>query len=326
MRKFTLLACVAAMTSVFGAASLIQADKAPGTDTGRDGALLIQDRKLPTPKDLKIVEGTDEGHKTPLEVVTRAIKAAKDKKLADLKACMNDDGRRTADEKSYALGSDNMTNLQHVAKVLASYKDEGLTVLNQGTVGHYAVVMCQSPLGTHMVRVSRQGLQIQGKDGKNEKGPQNWYLSNYGPDEYQRDYGSPKVKTLIDAINKGDVAKLKEFLQQHETSGLDLLVGVKEGADPYDLLCQRLRSIINNGEGRPTILISRYGNNAAFWFHSEKGSTFIVLNFWTEYEDWESKKLTTEMRVSFGETARFHTYAADAFKNFVEDYDYSNWK
>lgn len=324
MRKFALLACAATLTLGVTASPTIHADVKTGTD--KDSTLIAE--KVPKAADLKVVDGTDEGHKTPLQVVAKAVKAAKEKKLADLKNCLNEDGRKNADEKSWSMGADEATNLQHVAKVLATYSDEGQTLLKQGTVGHYAVVMCTSPAGTHMVRTIRQAIEVEGKEGEEaKKGAENWYLANYSAGDYEINYNTGHVKSIVEAINKGDVAKLKEFLDPWETQGLDLLVGVKEGVDPYDLLCQRLKSITTNGEGKPTLLLQRYGSQVAFWFNSEKGGdTFIVLTFWNEYEDWETKKLTTTARISFGSTAQWHKSAGDTFKGWVEDYDYSKWK
>jgi hypothetical protein len=320
MRKIALLACAVAFGFSYSTATVRADDKS--TDT-----TLVQENKLPKVKDLKVVDGTDAGHKTPLEVVAKAIKAAKDKKLADLKVCLSDDARRNADDKSYGLGANDATNLQHIGKVLATFSDEGQTLLKQGSVGHYAVVMCTSPMGTHFVRTIRQSIELEAKEGEEaKKGPENWYLANYSAGDYEINYNSGNVKQIVEAITKGDVAKLKEFLDPWETQGLDLLAGVKEGVDPYDLLAQRLKTIVTNGDGKPTLLLQRYGSQVAFWFSGEKADTFIVLTFWNEYEDWETKKLTTTARIAFGNTAQFHKNASDTFKSWVEDYDYSGWK
>lgn len=323
MRKVALLACAAALTFGYAAIGTIRADDS----VARRAAEVVkgQDDKLPKASALKTNDGTDEGHKSALQVVTKAIKAAKEKKLGDLKACIAADGRRYADEKSWS-SSEGATNLQDMAKVLATYSDEGLSLLKQNTVGNYAVVMCTSPLGTHMVRAIREAQELEAKEGEEaKKGPENWYLTAYSANDYETNYNSPQVKQIIDVITKGDAAKLKDFLDPWETQGLELLAGVKEGADPYELLAQRLKTIISNGEGKPTLLLHRYSSEVAFWFSSDKGDTFIVLNFWNE-TDWESKKKSTSARIAFNNTAQFHKNSGSTFQSWVDNYDYSRWK
>ncbi|MBX3474273.1 MAG: hypothetical protein KF754_07810 [Planctomycetes bacterium] len=322
MRKLAFLACAAALTFGYAAIGTVQADDLAGKASE---TLKAQDGKLPKAAALKTNDGTDEGHKSAQQVVAKAIKAAKDKKLGDLKACLSGDARRNADEKSWS-SSDGSTHLQELAKTLATYSDEGQSLLKQNTVGNYAVVMCSSPLGTHMVRAIREAQEGEAKEGEEpKKGPENWYLTSYQANDYETNYNSPQVKQIIDVINKGEVSKLKEFLDPWETQGLELLAGVKEGADPYDLLAARLKQIITNGEGKPTLLLHRYSSEVAFWFNSEKGDTFIVLSFWNE-TDWDTKKKSTTARISFNNTAQFHKGAANTFEGWVDNYDYSRWK
>lgn len=322
MRKFALMACVAALTFGYSVVTSHADD-----NVANKAAQIVkgQDEKPAKLADLKVNDGAEEGHKTPLQVVAKAIKAAKEKKLADLKACMNGDARRYADEKSWS-SSEGATNLQEVGRVLATYSDEGHTLLKQNTVGNYAVVVCKSPLGTHMVRAVREGLELEAKEGEEaKKGPENWYLTAYSSNDLETDFNAPQVAQIVDAINKGEVAKLKDFLDPWETQGLELLAGVKEGVDPYELLAGRLKKIITNGEAKPTLLLHRYSGEVAFWFSSEKGDTFIVLTFWND-TDWETKKKSTTARISFNNTAQFHKTPGNTFKSWVDDYDFSKWK
>ncbi|MBK9976167.1 MAG: hypothetical protein IPP14_15450 [Planctomycetes bacterium] len=317
MHKFALMACTAALALGF-AVNNVHADPVAEAAKAQSGD------KLPKLAELKINDGTDEGFKAPADVVTKAIKAAKESKMADLKLCLNGDARNRADEKSWSSSEGN-TNLKELQTVLATFSEEGMQTLKQGTVGNYAVVLANSPMGAHLIRVVREQIELEAKEGEEAKKlPYNWYLSSYSSDDYQINLNAPNFKEIIEAINKGDVTKMKEFLEPYETQGLELLVGMKEGVDPYDLLIQRLKKIITNGQGKPTVLLNRYSSEVAFWFNSEAGDTFIVLNFWTETTDWKTKKKQTVARIGFSRTAEFHKKAGPAFKGWVNDYDWGN--
>ena len=304
MAKLMLAAC--AVLALF-AAGAVHADREQG--------LAQFEEKLPRQSELKVGDGADAGHKSPLEVVARAIKAAKEGKLAELKACLDTDGKRNADENSYM--GEGRTNLKEIALYLASYNDEGLKQVAQCTVGNYAIVLCQSPLGTHVVRTVLEGQQQPAKGEEESKpGPKNWYIRYSMLQDFEIDVNAPAVKKIIDAINKGDPAGLKEFLDPFESRTLDLISGVREGVDPFELLARRLRTIISNGGAKPVMLQNIYSTEVAFWFSAEGKDTFIVLNF-NSMSSFEDKKKSTEVHVSLSNTASFHAEPASQYSSWV---------
>lgn len=304
MHKLALIACVAFL---FGAAPAVE-KTAPAQ----------LEEKMPKQADLKISDGTDEGYKTPVEVMARAIKAAKDSKLADIKACLSKEARPRVDEKSFH-GDGNTTKLKEISLALAAYSAEGLTAIKQNTVGNYAVVICTSTLGRHLVRTTLESQDLPAKEGEEAKpGPKNWYISAYEPQDFDINVDTPQVKEIIDVINKGDAAKLKEFLETYETYGLPFLSGAKEGVDAYELLALRLKKIINNGNGKPVLLMNKYSSEVAFWFAGDAGDTFIVLKFWIP---WDAKKKATSVQISFGCTAEFFCRTAGQYRGWAEDWE-----
>lgn len=308
MPKFALVVCAVLALCAAGAA---HADK---TET-------IQfEEKLPKQSDLKFTEGAEAGHKTPAEVVARAIKAAKDGKLADLKACLDSDNKRSADENSYR--GNGQSNVKEVANYLATYNAEGLKSVAQNTVGTYAIVLCTSPLGTHVVRTVLQAQELPAKEGEEAKpGPKNWYVKYSMFEDFEVDVNAPQVKVIIDSISKGDVAKLKEFLDPFESRLYDFISGVKDGADPYGLLAQKLKAIITTGTGRPVMLYSLYSSQAAFWFSHEGKDAFIILNFQAQ-TSWEDKKKSTDVKIALSNTASFHAEPASQFNSWVQNWSW----
>lgn len=310
MHKFMMAACAAMLAlCVTGA---VRADKSE--------TLAQWEQKLPRQSELKIKDGTSEGHKTPLEVALRAIRAAKSGKLAELKVCLETDARDSADQNSYL--SEGKTNLQEIGARLALYSEEGLKAVAQNTVGNYALVMATSPRGVHMLRMELEAQELPAKEGEEaQKGPKNWYLCCNAPAELELDVNAPEVRQLIEAINKGDHAKVREFIDPWETRGLDFLAGAKEGCDPFEMLVYRLRKVINNGNGKPVMLMNRYSTEVAFWFSSESADTFIVVQFGTEL-NWETKRVTTQVKLAFNSSAMFHAEAGSQFKGWTNDWDW----
>jgi hypothetical protein len=274
--------------------------------------------EVPGTDELKAKDGVAEGHKTPLELVKKAIAAAKADELANLKACFNPEIVEYVDNESWDSGDEKLTNLQHIGKLLKGYNAETLMQLEQNTVGNYAVVACKNGEKVNIVKVVRK--QPEGADTSGGKKTHNWYLAGYSPYEYRIDYNTSGVKTIRDAIEKGDVAKMKEHLDEWQTETLDLLEGVQEGVDPYGLLMKRMQKIIKNAE-EPKILVSRNMNSIAYWFHSDTADTFLVISFNEEY-NWEDDTRSTKAKIDLETTARFHRDAGQEFKNFVSDWDW----
>jgi hypothetical protein len=275
----------------------------------------------PAPKELTAKEGTAEGHKTPLEVAAKAIKAAKADQLATVKACLGKAALRNVDDKSWDSGAKDQTNLQLLATLLAAMDVDGLAQLEQNTVGNYAVVVARRGDAMHLIRTVREAPDEGDADGRK---PHNWMLATYTSHDYRVDYNAPGVKAIRDAIDAGDTAKLKEWIDPDQTRVLDLLSDLQEGVDPYVLLIKRLQKVIKNAE-KPRILLARYmsgqQNQMAFWFHAEAGDTFLALTFSDEL-DWETSKYSTKVRLNLDNTGYFHRDAGDQFKQFINDYDW----
>lgn len=283
--------------------------------------------EVPAPKELKIKDGTAEGHKTPAEVLGKAIKAAKADEMETLKACLGKDAARNADYDYYGgFGEEKgSTYLKAFGKLLAAYDDkaENFKTMEQGTVGNYAVVAVRKGEAVHMVRCVREAPEDADKEGG--KKVYNWFLASCTPSDYRVDYNTSAMKTFRETLDSGDVAKLKEFIQEQDTPTLNLLKDVQEGVDPYGLLMKRLQKIGKNAE-KPVLLLSRWGsgyeNQVAFWFHSDTADTFIVLRFRDDSSDWENKKYQTKLYLDLYNIAEFHKDAGDHFKNFINDWDW----
>lgn len=309
-----------------GAAALaLGAAVAPVTaDRHEDGRLTLLN-ELPKPKELVSKDGTLEGHKTPLEVVKKAINAAKNDKLDDLKACLAEDPRKNdADREHWGIGDEKgKTNLQVTAKLLAALDAEKSKQLEQGTKGNFAAVLVQKGDAVHLVRTVRQAPKEEKGEASKRK-EYNWFLSSCDPGDYRLDFNTPQLKAFREAVTNADTAKFKEFIDESQTRVLDLLKDVQEGVDPYALLIKRLQTAMKNAE-RPTWLFGRWdtwGNvRVAFWFHGEKSDTFVVLRFRNE-PDWETKTYSTKLQLDLDATAGFNRDAGNEFKNLINDWDW----
>lgn len=310
-----MLTGAAALAMSFAIVSPASADENKGS-----GAQLLKG-EVPAASELKIKDGTAEGHKSPLEVVKKAVKAAKAGEMATLKACIAADARDYLDEKSWDSDKEE-TNLQMIAKIIGGWTEENLMQLEQGKVGNYAIVAVKNGEMAHIVKTSRVAPEDKEESAGGKK-VHNWFLTSGSPYEYRIDYNAAGVKTIREAIQKSDGAKLKENLQEWQTNTLELLKGVQEGVDPYDLLAKRLNKIISNGgeTAKPRLLLNRYGSSVAYWFSSEKADTFLVLQFWEDY-DWESGKKFTKVTIDLDSTSNFHKDAAGTFTNWVSDYEW----
>ncbi len=294
-----------------------------GIATTTSGQRFGAPAKVPTPSELKVKDGTAEGHKSPVEVVTKAIKAAKADDMATLKACMANWAAQQADERSWSAGNDKgRTNAQEVGGLLAAMDSENMMLLEQNTAGNYAVVAVRRGDALHMIRTVREAPE--NAEGAKDKKVQDWKLVSCYASDYRVDYNAPGVKAIRDAIEAGDGTKLKEYIEEDQRATLELLKDVQEGVDPYDLLAKRLKKIIKNAD-KPKILVSRnssgFQNVMAYWFHKEGSDTFLALSFQDEW-DWESKKLRSKVLLDLREISQFHTNAGDYFKQFVADYDW----
>lgn len=276
---------------------------------------LVAQGALPKPTELKIGEGTLEGHKKPMEVYLKAVKAAKAGEMDTLKGCFLPDEQESLGETSWE-GDGDKTYLQIMADILKGYSEEG-QVREQGKVGEYAAIVVKNGEAINMVRVVLEGK----RDENWNEGPKSWYLASYSSTDYRTDYNAPDVKTIRDAIEKGDVAKLKEYLDEWQTKVLDLVSGGEEGTDGYVLLVKSLQKL-NKKDVKPVIVLNRYVNSLAYWFHTEQGDTFIVLRFMGDMYDWETEKRYTQVQVDITTTADFKKDSSETFKNFVADYDW----
>ncbi|MCC6464676.1 MAG: hypothetical protein IT463_04980 [Planctomycetes bacterium] len=322
MKRFVAVAAAAALLVGAVFVGPVQAD-----ETKEAPALVQMGEKLPAPGELIMKDGTDEGFKKPGEVLARALKAAKEDKLADLKACLLKEGRDSADEESWDGGDDKLTNLQVLAKFLKSVGEEVGNASAQNTVGTYAVIPVKSAKGTHLVRMVLEDANEGAEVPEGEEAPKakpNWYLGNYRLSELDVDYGSPQIAELREAIKKGDAAKLKERISEWESQTLELLSGVQEGVDPYALLAKRLQKIGEMGE-KPTVLLNRYTNSVAYWFHSDKGDAFLCLRFDQDF-DWQNNTRNTKVMLDLPSISSFHTNAAGQFSGWVANYDWMQWK
>jgi hypothetical protein len=296
-------------------------------DEGVEGKMTPVADEIPAPSALKVNAGVAEGHKSALEVYKKAIAAAKAGEMDKLKSCFNPNNLDYIDEESWESsgeGEAKLTYLGAMAVVLKGYADEG-EERAQGAVGDYAIVAVKNGEAVNLVKCVRIAKWTE----KGEEKDKNWYLSTYYASEYRVDYAAAGVKAIREAIEKGDVEKLKEFLDPWQTQVLDLIAGVQEGIDPYALLMKRLQMIGGGKDSKikPTILLDRSGTRLCYWFHQDKtdaaaaSDTFIVLQFWEDW-DWQTDKKFTNVKLDIGSTTEFHKNGTEAFKNWVQDWSW----
>jgi hypothetical protein len=294
-------------------------------DEGQSGKMTLAADTIPAPGTLKVNPGVAEGHKAPLEVYKKAVAAAKAGEMEKLKSCFNPNNLDYIDEESWeSEGETKLTYLGAMAATLKGFADEGAERA-QGAVGDYAVITVKNGESVNLVKCVRVAKWTE----KGEEKDKNWYLSTYYANEYRIDYNAPGVKTIREAIEKGDVEKLKEHLDPWQTQVLDLIAGVQEGVDPYALLMKRLQGFGGGKDSKltPTVLLDRSGTRVAYWFHQDKtdaaaaSDSFIVLQFWEDW-DWQTDKKFTNVRVDIAATTEFHKNGAETFKNWVQDWSW----
>ena len=295
----------AALAMMIGLTMPVQAD-----ETRLMTNVMEDEEKLPAADALKIVAGTADGHKSPTEVLTAGIKAAKDGKMDVLKTCFNKDSQEALDYDSYYKDKQ-AKNIDIIAMHLATFDPAKLTELAQNTCGKYAVVMTQTAAGTHLIRAIWH--------------TKNWYLKDTSGEDFIRDYNAG-LKELREAVDSVSGEKLKDRLDQYETDALDLLVGVQDGVDPYDLLAKRLKKITTS-EAKPRVFLSTWGWELAMWFSNPKAGekeskdNFLVVKFVQEY-DYKKNESFTVAKVALNSTAQFHKRPGNKFKEWTWDWDY----
>lgn len=294
-------------------------------DEGQSGKMTLAADTIPAPSTLKVNAGVAEGHKSPLEVYKKAIAAAKAGEMEKLKSCFNPNNLDYIEEESWeSEGETKLTYLGAMAATLKGYSEEGKE-LSQGAVGDYAVITVRNGEAVNLVKCVRVAKWTE----KGEEKDKNWFLSTYYANEYRIDYNAPGVKGIRDSIEKGDVEKLKEYLDPWQTQVLDLISGVQEGVDPYALLMKRLQTMGGGKDSKltPTVLLDRSGTRLAYWFHQDKTETaeasdsFIVLQFWEDW-DWQTDKKFTNVRIDIAATTEFHKNNAETYKNWVQDWSW----
>lgn len=270
--------------------------------------------KVPAPTALKLNDGVVEGHIKPNDVLKKAVKAAKAGEAETLKGCFNPNNVDYLDEESWSEkdGDKALTNLQSMMRLLKTYPDDGGIEMKQGTVGDYAVLAVKNGEASNLVQVQRL------KKWEDEGDDKNWFLTSYNAYDYRIDYNAPGLKEIRDAIEAGDIDKMKEKLDPWQTGVLDLITGVEEGVDGYALLMKRFQKITKNAE-RPILLKQSGGSAIAYWFHSEAGDTFMVLRF-SEQTDWETEKKYTNVEIDISNTSQFAKDPAEFFTSWVGDW------
>lgn len=309
--KRILLAGVAACALSMSFTSPVIADEEVKT---AETDLVAQEATL-KPTDLKIGEGTLDGHKKPMDVYLKALKAAKAGEMETLTGCFRFDDRESLAENSWE-GDGDKTYLQIVAGILKGYSEEGM-VREQGKVGKYAVIAVKNGEAVNLVKVVLEGK----RDEDWNEGPKSWFLASYSATDYRTDYNAPGVKSIRDAIDTGNVEKLKEHLDEWQTKVLDLVTGVEEGVDGYALLLKRLKKL-TSAEAKPIFILNRWDSTLAYWFHTETSDTFLVLRFMGDMTDWETDKKYTKVQIDINLTTDFQNDAGETFKNFVSDWDW----
>lgn len=307
------------------AAALVLLSVTVLADEGQSGKMTLASDKIPAPSTLKVNAGVAEGHKSAIEVYKKAIAAAKAGEMEKLKSCFNPNNLDYIDEESWeSEGETKLTYLGAMAATLKGYSEEGAE-RSQGAVGDYAIITVKNGEAVNLVKCVRVAKWTE----KGEEKDKNWYLSTYYASEYRIDYNAAGVKAIRDAIEKGDVEKLKEYLDPWQTQVLDLISGVQEGVDPYALLMKRLQTMGGGKDSKitPTILLDRSGTRLAYWFHQDKTDTttasdsFIVLQFWEDW-DWQTDKKFTNVRIDIASTTEFHKNSAETYKNWVQDWSW----
>lgn len=304
-----LFACAVALVLSLGFISPVTADKIEGK-----GEITPVADKVPGPTDLKVNDGVLEGHIKPNDVLKKAIKAAKADELDNLKSCFNPNIREYLDNSSWGEkdGDNELTNLQAMVRVLKTYPDDGGIELKQGKVGDYVALAVKNGDAANLVQVQRL------KKWEDKSKDKNWFLTSYSAYEYRIDYNAPGLKEIRDAIDSGDVEAMKEHLNVWQTGVLDLITGVEEGIDGYGLLMKRFQKITKNAD-KPVILKQNGSSAIAYWFHSEKADTFLVLRF-SEQTDWETSKKYTNVEIDIQNTSEFSKDSAQQFNSWVGDW------
>ncbi|MCC6572784.1 MAG: hypothetical protein IT462_03245 [Planctomycetes bacterium] len=304
MRKTWLMVAALAGAAWMGGTLAVAESKPDAVETApvQWGA----DEKLPKFEDLKFLAGKDEGHKSPMEVVAKAIKASKDSKFDDLKSCYSKEARTRLDEQAWVNGKES-TQIKLISGLLATLDAAKLKEIKQNTVGRYGVVMANSEKGTHLIRCHIAGG--------------NWRLKDTYHEDYSRNYMTG-MEDLRKAIAGGSGAEVKKYVDQYESTVLDLLAGVQDGVDPYDLLAKKLKKITDS-EATPHWLLNYYSGEAALWFHTDKADTFMVVRISNEW-DPKTNGYTNVVRIPINSLASFNKTPGNAFKNWVTDYDWGD--
>lgn len=278
--------------------------------------LIQSDTKLAKRADLKIEQGKIKDHTDPESVIKRAITAAKEDKLAVLKACFPNTDHEELDKEAW--GSDKkLTNLQAISKVFASFDIEKIRLLKQNTVGNRAVALVTSEAGRHVVQLKLRDPDEQWNSDKEK--PKGWYMYKpYSADSFLTNYASDEMEKMREAIKSADTKTLMEYLETSETKAFELISGIKEGVDPYALLATRLQRIMATS-AKPYPLFQESGSTVAYWFEGEKESAFLVVNF-ASMRDWQTKELKTTVKINMYWTAEFHGDKGGSFKNFTADW------
>lgn len=280
---------------------------------------LIQfETKLPKREELKLVDGGIKDHVDPDSVVKRAIQAAIDGKPDILKLCFAKSDHESLDEEAWG-SEDKMTNLQAISKVFATFDIEKYTILKQNTVGNRAVALVTSELGRHALQLKLRTQENSWGKSNDKEAQKGWFLKkSFNTDQLLVNYADENMSKLREAIKAGDSTVVKGYLEENETKSFQLISGIKEGVDPYELLTIRLQRIMATAD-RPYPLFQENGNSVAYWFEGEKESAFLVINF--NYErNWQTKKVSTKVKVSLSSTSAFFAGEGQTFKNFVSDW------
>lgn len=252
--------------------------------------------KLPAPGDLKLLDGEVEGHKSPLDCVKTAVKAAKDKKNDALKACFQKSVQEYLDGDTWFKDKE-MKEIDAMAMILGGWDAEGkgMEQMAQNRVGKYGVVSVQAEKKMYLVRCKFEA-----------KG---WYLMDGYHHTYAHNWAS-KLDEAIAAIKGGDAEKVKALIADHERPMFDLVAG--EGCDPYGSLAKKLKAF-QEGKGKPVVLLNAYSDIIAFWFHTDKEDKFIALQSYADGDD------TSAVSLSLWSLSEFNKDAAQAYVPFVLD-------
>ena len=142
-----LMAGVATLAFCAMFTSPVVADKADGSSKATPVA-----EALPAPDALKINDGEAEGHKRPIDVYKKAVKASKAGDLEALKSCFEEDSREYMDDDSYEKDGDKeLTYAGLLAKILKNYSEDAVERA-QGRVGYYAVVAVKNGEAANLIR------------------------------------------------------------------------------------------------------------------------------------------------------------------------------